>query len=56
MSITCNWATLSIFCLYNHKGITYDYKEKSDNVGQLEIIEDKEDYRFFFDNVKNYQF
>ena len=30
--------------------------KKKVNVGQLQIIEDKEDYRFFFDNVKNYQF
>ena len=30
--------------------------KKIDNVTQLQIIDDKNDYRFFVDNVKYYQF
>ena len=54
-SIICNQAKLSIF-FCNHKEFTYNYRQKIDNVAQLQIIDDKEDYRFFVDNVKNYQF
>ena len=38
-SIICNRVTLSIFC--NHKEIPYDYRQKIDNLTQLQIIDDK---------------
>ena len=33
------------FFVCNHKEFAYDYRQKIDNVAQLQIIDDKEDYR-----------
>ena len=35
------------FFVCNHKEIPCDYRQKIDNVSQLQVIDDKEDYRFF---------
>ena len=44
------------FFVCNRKEFPYAYRQKIDNVTQLQIIDDKEDYRFFVGNVKDYQF
>ena len=41
-SIICNPGTLSNFFVCNHKEFPYDYRQKIDNVAQLQIIDDKE--------------
>ena len=33
------------FFVCNHKEVAYDYRQKIDNVAQLQIIDDMEDYR-----------
>ena len=35
------------FFVCNHKQFPYDYRQKIVNVAQLQIIDDKEDYRLF---------
>ena len=44
------------FFVCNHKEIRYDYRQKIDNLAQLQIIDDRMITGFFAGNVKNYQF
>ena len=35
------------FFVCNHKKFPYDYRQRIDNFAKLQIIDDKDDYRFF---------